>query len=251
LKSLIGSSGAIFGYQNKLSNQELILSLSARLDTSLATEKLYLSPAVGYNIQLQPRWRNGNKIIMSEKKAYIIAGPNGSGKTTFASEFIKEMCLLFVNADEIALELSPKNLAKARVKAGKLFLEHINQLITKNTSFIVETTLAGKYFIGILNRLKKATYKTEIIYIFVESAEEAVRRIRVRVQKGGHAVPVKDILRRLPRSMNNFWNIYRHKAESWQLFLNSKDEFLQVAVGTGKEIEIIDEAGFALFRRML
>ena len=44
-----------------------------------------------------------------EKKCYIIAGPNGSGKTTFANEFlpIEAECLNFINADLIAQGLSP------------------------------------------------------------------------------------------------------------------------------------------------
>jgi predicted ABC-type ATPase len=39
---------------------------------------------------------------------YIIAGPNGSGKTTFAREFLPNyvICLDFVNADLIAIGLS-------------------------------------------------------------------------------------------------------------------------------------------------
>jgi predicted ABC-type ATPase len=43
------------------------------------------------------------------KKCYIIAGPNGSGKTTFANEFlpVEAECLNFINADLIALGLSP------------------------------------------------------------------------------------------------------------------------------------------------
>jgi len=40
---------------------------------------------------------------------YIIAGPNGSGKTTFATEFLPHYvnCLEFVNPDLIAKGLSP------------------------------------------------------------------------------------------------------------------------------------------------
>ena len=40
---------------------------------------------------------------------YIIAGPNGSGKTTFAKEFLPNYadCFEFVNADLIASGLSP------------------------------------------------------------------------------------------------------------------------------------------------
>lgn len=188
---------------------------------------------------------------MPDKKAYIIAGPNGSGKTTFAREFIKETRLPFVNADEIAISLSPKNLEKVRVRAGKIFFQNIENLIAEKSSFVVETTLSGKYFIDILNNLKTNGYKTEIIYIFLESAEEAVRRIRIRVEKGGHSVPVKDILRRFPRSKYNFWHIYRHQADSWKMFLNSKDEFLQIAFGSGKEMKVINDAGFAMFREVL
>ena len=188
---------------------------------------------------------------MLDKKAYIIAGPNGSGKTTFATEFIGEVKFPFVNADEIAASLSPENLEKVRVKAGKLFFQNIERLISENSSFVVETTLAGKYFVDILAALKTSGYKTEIIYIFVESTEEAVRRIRVRVEKGGHSVPVKDILRRFPRSINNFGHVYRHKVNGWKIFLNSKDDFVQVAFGIGKEIEVVNENGFALFRGLL
>ena len=48
------------------------------------------------------------------KKLYIIAGANGSGKTTFAKSFAKINDLYFINADEIAKELGP--LAQQRRK---------------------------------------------------------------------------------------------------------------------------------------
>ena len=40
-------------------------------------------------------------------KLYIIAGANGSGKTTFAKSFAQIHGLYFINADEIAKELDP------------------------------------------------------------------------------------------------------------------------------------------------
>ena len=45
---------------------------------------------------------------MNPKNVYIIAGPNGSGKTTFANEFLPKYakCPNFVNADLIARRTS-------------------------------------------------------------------------------------------------------------------------------------------------
>lgn len=184
---------------------------------------------------------------MKNKTIYIIAGPNGSGKTTFAKEFVAENKLLFLNADEIALKASPKDIRAARLTAGKEFLRTIEKYVSKGKSFAVETTLAGKYWVPLLKDLKRRRYVIQLIFIFVESEEEALRRIEIRIEKGGHAVPQDDVRRRFGRSKTNFWNVYRKGADNWQLFLNSKDDFLLVAEGSGSRHNIIDEDGFKIF----
>lgn len=57
---------------------------------------------------------------MSAKDLYVVAGPNGAGKTTFAKEFLPyyAKCPKFVNADMIALGLSPFEPQAAAIKAG-------------------------------------------------------------------------------------------------------------------------------------
>lgn len=187
-------------------------------------------------------------MIMQDKVIYIIAGANGSGKTTFAKELIKEVPLPFLNADEIAIELSPQHLEKVRIQAGKMFLEKIKEYIACHKSFVVETTLAGRYLVHFINKLKENNYTILLIYIFVENVAEAICRIDIRIRKGGHPVPKEDIERRFTRSKINFWNLYRHIVDKWEIFLNSKDEFLQVAIGEENEIEVIDEIGFSLFK---
>jgi len=56
--------------------------------------------------------------MSEEQKNVIIAGPNGAGKTTFAGEFrVRETdCPSFVNADQIAAELSPFTPEQAAVR---------------------------------------------------------------------------------------------------------------------------------------
>jgi predicted ABC-type ATPase len=77
------------------------------------------------------------------KKIVIIAGPNGAGKTTFAREFLpKEAdCPIFINADLIAAGLSPFAPESVSVKAGKLMIDSINDLVQTGKSFAFETTL--------------------------------------------------------------------------------------------------------------
>ena len=184
---------------------------------------------------------------MRKRAIYIIAGPNGSGKTTFAKEFIAEIKLPFLNADEIALGLSPNDIQAKRLTAGRQFLRVIDRLVHEGKSFAVETTMAGKYWLPLLKNIKRRKYSIYLIYIFVENIKEALKRIDVRVKKGGHSVPVEDVRRRFRRSKINFWNIYRKRVDDWQIFLNSKDEFLLVAKGAGRKRKVLNEAGFKFF----
>jgi predicted ABC-type ATPase len=77
---------------------------------------------------------------------YIIAGPNGSGKTTFARRFIPASASItqFVDADLIASGLSPFAPEREAVQAGKLMLRQIAKLVGRGESFSFETTLAGR-----------------------------------------------------------------------------------------------------------
>jgi len=80
---------------------------------------------------------------------YIIAGPNGSGKTTFVRRFLPNYadCINFVNADLIAAGLSPFSPDVAAIKAGRIMLEQIQEHINAGHDFAIETTLAGRSYV--------------------------------------------------------------------------------------------------------
>jgi len=180
---------------------------------------------------------------------YIIAGPNGSGKSTFAEEFIREKNLVFVNADMIAADLSADTTDRSVMfRAGKIFFQKVNELVKENASFVIETTLAGKYTAKIIDKLKKQGYKIKMVYVFVETPQLSIERIKVRVRKGGHHVSDEDVIRRFSRSKENFWDVYRDMVDGWEVYNNSGKKFMPVAIGKGMNYIIIDNDMFETFR---
>lgn len=51
-------------------------------------------------------------------------------------------CKEFINADEIAKEISPFQPEKAGIEAGRLMLKRIRKLLESGESFAFETTLS-------------------------------------------------------------------------------------------------------------
>ena len=54
-----------------------------------------------------------------------------------------------------------------------------------------------------LARARDLGYRTRLFYIGTESVDINIDRVKARVLKGGHDVPVEDQLRRYPRSFKN------------------------------------------------
>lgn len=170
------------------------------------------------------------------KSLIIIAGGNGVGKTTFSKEFLLENEeYAFLNADEIA-----KEIGGSKISAGKLFFKRLQEAITKEKSLLIESTLSGIYLTRFIKLLRERNYEIVIIFLFADSPEILIERIKIRVKKGGHFVPDDDVRRRLIRGKSNFWNIYRNLADSWSLVYNSEGRFYDVALGEDAEISIFD-----------
>ena len=147
-------------------------------------------------------------------KLYIIAGPNGVGKTTFARTFLPKYadCKNFINADLIAQGMSPFSPETAAVRAGRLMLSEIRFFAQRRATFAFETTLSGRSYLRLIRQLKKQGYEVHFFFLWVKSVDVALSRVRERVLKGGHDVPEAVVRRRFGRSIRNFLAEYRHLA---------------------------------------
>lgn len=188
---------------------------------------------------------------MKNKAAYIIAGPNGSGKTTFAKLFLPDYvnCPNFVNADLIAQGLAPFEPRAAAIKAGKLVLQQIHEYAKRGVDFAFETTLSGKSHVSLLADLKEKSYALHLFFLWIPSPELAIARIKDRVAEGGHHVPAEDVRRRFARGINNFFNLYDHLLDSWMLFDNSKTKPILIAKRRNGHREVMNDDLFVAVQR--
>lgn len=141
---------------------------------------------------------------------FIIAGPNGSGKTTFALRYLPQIagCHNFVNADLIASGLSPFDSLSAQYEAGRLFLRQIHENINKRVDFAFETTLAGRSQISMIKKLRQDNWQVVLFFLWIPDAAFSKSRVRERVKHGGHNIPDDTIYRRFNRIMRNLVKIY-------------------------------------------
>lgn len=154
---------------------------------------------------------------------WIIAGPNGAGKTTFALEYLPALahCRRFINADLIAAGLSPLAPERQLLAASRLFLREIENCIAARQDFAFETTLSGRSYLGLVQRLQAQRWRVELIYLALPSAGMSRLRVAERVAHGGHGISEDDITRRFPRSLHNLFRLFAPKVDQTRCFMNS------------------------------
>lgn len=182
--------------------------------------------------------------MKKKPNVYVIAGANGAGKTTFATQFLPlyVKCKVFVNADLIAKGLSPFAPDEVSLKAGKLLLKELDAQAAKRNDFSFETTLSGKSYIHFLKELRKMGYNIHIFYLWIPSVKLALSRVKERVSVGGHDVAEADIKRRFLKSMDNFLNIYKPLADHWVIMNNGGISPYTIASGDAKKTQVFDAA---------
>lgn len=162
-------------------------------------------------------------MLMNDNKLYIIAGCNGAGKTTASFTILPEIldCREFVNADEIAKGLSPFQPEKVSFEAGRIMLNRINELLSKNQNFAFETTLATRSYKNKIAEAKEKAYRVTLLFFWLQSIDLAKERVKNRVFEGGHNIEQEVIERRYIKGIKNLFDLYLPIVDGAMIFDNS------------------------------
>ena len=132
-------------------------------------------------------------------RLYILAGPNGTGKTTYyttaLSEIFIETQLAFLNIDLLTKELggfTPENFAHAEM----IYRERITSLVKSQSDFMIESNLAKSSDYDWLENMAKAGYDIVLYFLCTDDINIHIRRVQQRVIEGGHDIAVEIIKHR-------------------------------------------------------
>ena len=181
-------------------------------------------------------------------RLFIISGCNGSGKTTASYTLLPELldCREFVNSDEFAKSLSPFDPGAASITASRYMLMKITYLLERRADFGVETTLATRSLIKIIQQAQELGYEVTVLYFWLNSPELAIQRVHDRVIAGGHNIPDHVVRRRYVMGLQYFFDTYIPVIDRWVLADNSRSPFTVVAEGSKQVMYIKDNEKFHL-----
>ena len=170
---------------------------------------------------------------------YIISGCNGAGKTTASFTILPEMlnCKEFVNSDEIAKGISPFNAGSTSVaiEASRILYRRVKELIAKGETFAMETTLAARSMVNLVQEAQKNGYYVTLLYFWLNSPELAIERVKMRVASGGHNIEESTIRRRYKAGILNLFNLYIPVCDFWMIIDNSFPPMETIAKGFKNE----------------
>lgn len=134
------------------------------------------------------------------RQLHLVVGPNGSGKTTFVTEFLAPELpnYPYVNADEIAKVRWPADPEAHAYEAAEVAADTRAQLIARGESFVAESVFSHPSKVDLVGLAREAEYQV-VLHVMLVPEELAVRRVEYRVRAGGHNVPEHKIRERYHR----------------------------------------------------
>lgn len=137
----------------------------------------------------------------------VIAGPNGSGKTSITSRILHHEWLEnseYINPDNVARNIfGDWNDTDAILKAAKYCAEWRERCLSEHRSLIFETVMSSQDKVNYILRAKQAGFFIRLFFVSTSSPTINAKRVASRVLNGGHDVPISKIISRYDKSIAN------------------------------------------------
>jgi predicted ABC-type ATPase len=162
-------------------------------------------------------------------RLWIVAGPNGSGKTSiYENADIEDFgrSVWIINPDALSKrvkDIEGFNPLAANLEAVRRIERWLYASIDAYQTVGVETVLSTPKYRQLIIAAKERQFAIRLIYVLLRSPDLNVERVRLRVAKGGHDVPVEKILERRERSLRQLPWFLAQADDAW-LFDNSDDK---------------------------
>lgn len=158
----------------------------------------------------------------------LFAGVNGAGKTSLYRIFNKYEDLgVRVNIDEMVASEGSWRDDMLQIQASRRALRIIGECIEKRRSFNQETTLPTATIVRQIKKARAAGYQIRLYFVGVENFQTAIKRVRKRVQNGGHGVDEKLIRQRFERLPDTLRDVL--PLVDTAFFYDNTVKFIQVA----------------------
>lgn len=155
-----------------------------------------------------------------------MAGPNGSGKTSLYQDAdIEEFggAVWIINPDFLAVRIQyveGQDAPNANLEAVKRIQVWLEASVQAHQTVGVETVLSTPKYRELVLAAKSRRFEVRLIYVLLKSADLQIERVKLRVAKGGHDVPVEKIVGRRRRSLEQLPWFLEQADRAW-LFDNS------------------------------
>ena len=144
---------------------------------------------------------------MPAPRIQVLAGVNGAGKSSVGGESFRAIGSEYYNPDEAARRFWDVNpvlsQTEANAAAWQLGRSLLERAINIRGEFSFETTLGASTIPRLLQQAATNGFDVYIWYAGLASPELHIKRVKVRVARGGHDIPEADIRRRYQHSRLN------------------------------------------------
>ncbi len=156
----------------------------------------------------------------------VIAGPNGSGKTSITQQLLMHEWMdgcVYVNPDFIARDqFGDWNAPDAVIRAARRSAEIREDCLIAGHSLAFETVLSAPDKMDFIRRAGDAGFFTRLFFIGTDDPSINAKRVAMRVMEGGHDVPIPKIISRYTKSLA-YCSVVAWLADRTYVYDNSVD----------------------------